>query len=121
MQMGEARTAHLWTCAWRRTAAPVTAFAIWLASPCAAFAHDPILSCFENKTGTITCEAGYSDGAPSAGQTIRVSQPNQRLILENKFGKDSSFTFKKPGMAFIVEFIGDTSHRATFDSEDLGQ
>jgi len=95
--------------------------ALWLASPSAVFAHDPILSCFENKTGAITCEAGYSDGAPSAGQAIRVSQTNKRLILENKFGKDSSFTFQKPDVPFIVEFVGDSSHRATFDSEDLGQ
>ncbi len=85
-----------------------------------AFAHDPILSCFPNKDATVTCEAGYSDGAPSAGQTIRVLQTNKRLILEDKFGKNSSFTFKRPPAEFIVEFIGDSSHKASFDSEDLG-
>jgi hypothetical protein len=88
-----------------------------LSSP--ALAHDPIISCFDNKDGTITCEAGYSDGAPSAGQTIRVMMPNKRLILENKFGKDSSFTFKKPEGDFLVEFIGDVGHRAAFDSADI--
>lgn len=87
----------------------------------AARAHDPILSCFDNNNGTITCEAGYSDGAPSAGQTIRVTQTNKRLILEDRFGKNSSFTFKKPNVDFVVEFIGDPSHRATFDSEDIGK
>jgi hypothetical protein len=109
--------------AWVRTGAcaGAPAVVILLASPSTVFAHDPILSCFENKTGAITCEAGYSDGAPSAGQAIRVSQTNKRLILENKFGKDSSFTFKKPDVPFVVEFVGDSSHRATFDSEDLGQ
>lgn len=84
-----------------------------------AFAHDPIISCFDNKDGTITCEAGYSDGAASAGQTIRVMMPNKRLILENKFGRDSSFTFKKPEGDFLVEFVGDPGHRAVFDSSDL--
>ncbi len=84
-----------------------------------AYAHDPILSCYENKDVTVTCEAGYSDGSPSAGQTIRVVQNNKRLILEDRFGKDSSFTFKKPDVGFTVEFLGDPSHRATFDSEDL--
>ena len=87
--------------------------------PAPAFAHDPIISCFDNKDGTITCEAGYSDGAASAGQTIRVMMPNKRLILENKFGRDSSFTFKKPEGDFLVEFVGDPGHRAVFDSSDL--
>ena len=91
--------------------------AVMIASP--AFAHDPIISCFDNKDGTITCEAGYSDGAASAGQTIRVMMPNKRLILENKFGRDSSYTFKKPEGDFLVEFVGDPGHRAVFDSAEL--
>jgi hypothetical protein len=95
------------------------AVALSLAFSSSARAHDPILSCFEAKNGSITCEAGYSDGAPSAGQTIRVKQTNGRLILENKFGKDSSYSFKKPAVPFIVEFIGDPSHRAELDSEDI--
>jgi hypothetical protein len=95
------------------------AYGLFISLSTPALAHDPIISCFDNKDGTITCEAGYSDGAPSAGQIIRVMMPNKRLILENKFGKDSSFTFKKPEGDFLVEFIGDVGHRAAFDSADL--
>lgn len=92
-----------------------------LGVPGIAFAHDPILSCFENADGSVTCEAGYSDGASASGQTIRVLLANKRLVLEDKFARNSAFTFKKPAGDFIVEFIGDVAHRATFDSEDLGK
>ncbi len=89
---------------------------LW-AAPAAA--HSPLVACFDNEDGTITCEAGYSDGASSAGQVIRVLQTNKRLILENVFDKKGTYTFKKPVTAFFVEFIGDTAHLATFDSVDL--
>ena len=121
MQTVVARRAVWRAWALLRARGAVLALSLLLASQGAVLAHDPILSCFENKAGAITCEAGYSDGAPSAGQAIRVSQTNKRLILESKFGKDSAFTFKRPDVPFIVEFVGDSSHRATFDSEDLGQ
>ena len=86
-----------------------------------ASAHNALISCFDNKDGTVTCEAGYSDGAPAAGQIIRVMETNKRLILEDKFDKSNSFTFKRPAVNFIVEFFGDASHSATFDGEDLTQ
>lgn len=86
-----------------------------------AHAHDPILSCFENSNGSVTCEAGYSDGASASGQLIRVMLANKRLVLEDKFPRNSAFTFKRPAGDFVVEFIGDSAHRATFDSEDLGK
>lgn len=85
----------------------------------AASAHNALISCFDNEDGTITCEAGYSDGASSAGQVVRVLQTNKRLILEDKFKKDGTYTFKKPDVAFYVEFIGDAAHLATFDGDDL--
>lgn len=92
--------------------------AIALAAAPAA-AHNALISCFDNGDQTVTCEAGYSDGASSAGQVIRVLQINKRLILEAKFSKDGTFTFKKPDVAFYIEFIGDSTHMATFDGEDL--
>jgi hypothetical protein len=87
--------------------------------PAAASAHNALISCFDNKDGTVTCEAGYSDGSPAAGQMVRVMEANRRLIIEEKFDKANSFTFKRPDTNFLVEFIGDTSHIATFDGDDL--
>lgn len=83
-------------------------------------AHAPLLNCFENDEKTaVTCEAGYSDGASAAGQMIRVREASGRLILEAVFDPSSSFVFDKPGTPFFVEFIGDPSHVATFDGDDL--
>ncbi len=84
-----------------------------------AHAHNALISCFDNGDNTVTCEAGYSDGAPSSGQLVRVLQTNKRLIVEAKFDKEGTYTFKKPDVAFYVEFVGDSSHVATFDGDDL--
>lgn len=92
-----------------------------LAQTGGAAAHSPLLSCFDNDDGTVTCEAGYSDGASSAGQTVRVREASNRLILESVFGSDGTFSFKKPDMNFVVEFIGDPSHFVSFDGEDLAK
>ena len=97
-------------------AAAVSAVLLHIAS---ASAHTALITCFDNGDATVTCEAGYSDGASSAGQVIRVSQTNKRLIIEAKFDKEGTYTFKKPDVDFYVEFIGDPSHLATFDGEDL--
>jgi hypothetical protein len=86
-----------------------------------ASAHNALISCYDNGDETVTCEAGYSDGASAAGQVIRVLQANKRLILEDKFKKDGTYTFKKPSVAFYIEFIGDPSHQATFDGDDLAK
>jgi hypothetical protein len=84
-----------------------------------AQAHAPIISCFDNGDDTVTCEAGYSDGASSKGQTVRVLLDDQRLVVESKFDDDGTFTFDKPEAGFYVEFEGDPSHLATFYGEDL--
>jgi hypothetical protein len=104
----------------RRSNTVVSAATILLmAGTGTASAHAPLLSCFDNENGTITCEAGYSDGAPAAGQLIRVREANGRLILESVFDTASAYSFDKPKSPFVVEFIGDPSHVATFDGEDL--
>jgi hypothetical protein len=82
-------------------------------------AHSPLLACYDEGEEQVTCEGGYSDGAPAAGQTIRVLTPARRLILEARFDRSNTYKFRKPVTAFLVEFEGDSSHLATFDGEDL--
>lgn len=84
-----------------------------------ASAHAPLLACYDNANGTVLCEAGYSDGASSAGQAARVMSSDQRLILEGKFDDGGTFTFDMPEGDFYIEFEGDTSHHVTFYGEDL--
>jgi len=84
-------------------------------------AHSPLLACYDNGDGTISCEAGYSDGASAAGQVVRIISSDQRLIAEGAFDEVGTFTFAKPEPGFYVEFEGDASHLATFYEEDLYQ
>ena len=97
----------------------MVAGALLCADPAAA--HTPIVACFDNGDDTVTCEAGYSDGAPSVGQTVRVLTSNRRLLEQSVFDKTNSYSFKKPAEPFIVEFEGDPSHVAIFDGDDLGK
>lgn len=101
--------------------AALGAAAAWLALAASAAAHAPLISCFDNDDGTITCEAGYSDGASAAGQVVRVREANTRLIEEAVFDKTGAYTFKKPAVPFTVEFFGDASHIAQFDGDDLNK
>ena len=67
----------------------------------------------------MLCEAGYSDGASSAGQAVHVFNDEQRLILDGVFDASGTFIFDQPEGGFYVEFEGDSSHIATFYGEDL--
>jgi hypothetical protein len=96
-----------------------SAIAFLVAGTSTSTAHAPLLSCFENENATITCEAGYSDGSSAAGQIIRVREQSGRLILESVFDPSSVFVFSKPSAPFVVDFIGDPSHVATFDGDEL--
>jgi hypothetical protein len=85
-----------------------------------ASAHSPLLSCFRNTDMTITCEAGYSDGAAATGQAIQVIDLAQRIVLEDVFGTNSDFTFTPPqDPGFQVVFIGDTAHIATVLDDEI--
>lgn len=117
--MSALRRAFIGTLRRRVGTVPVTTVMLVIAGTGSGMAHAPLLSCFDNENGTVTCEAGYSDGAPAAGQLIRVREGNGRLILESVFDKASAYSFDKPAAPFTVEFVGDPSHVATFDGEDL--
>ena len=69
------------------------------------FAHTPILVCYENGDGTITCEGGFSDGSSAKGVEIR--------------DKNSEYTFKKPKGSFIVIFDAGPGHVVKVKSEDI--
>lgn len=85
----------------------------------AAFAHAPIMACYDNGDETVTCEAGYSDGASSHGQGIRILAPSGDPVIEAVFDAAGSYTFSRPKLpSFAIEFIGDSSHKlVVFDDE----
>jgi hypothetical protein len=86
-----------------------------------ALAHSPIMSCFENEDKTVTCEAGYSDGAPSTGQQFAAFSLDGRLLFEDTFTDNSDYTFTPPDLAdgFYVEFIGDAAHTVIIYNDEI--
>jgi len=102
----------------KRPLISATAMLFPLCGPAAA--HSPLMSCFENEDKSVTCEAGYSDGASAANQVFRVYDVDGRLLLEGQFAGDSSYTFEAPAIdAYEMEFVGDDSHQITVFSDEV--
>ena len=92
--------------------------AILFAQPAAA--HAPLLDCYDNGDASITCEAGYTDGSSASGQIIRVRDADNRLLFEDHFDANGSFTFDQPDAAeFQVQFEGDQFHSVVLYSLDI--
>jgi hypothetical protein len=90
-----------------------------LGAAAVAYAHNAICSCFENDNGTITCEGGFSDGGKAVGVPLRVFDQSGKVLVEGMMGKDSTFTFPKPKVAFRVEFNAGEGHTVTIDGRDI--
>jgi hypothetical protein len=75
-----------------------------------AYAHTPLMACFDNGDGTITCNGGFSDGSSAAGVEVRVVDHNDEVLLEGKMSAGDEFTFKKPVGPFTVVFDAGPSH-----------
>lgn len=75
-----------------------------------AFAHTPILLCWDNGDGTVTCEGGFSDGSSAKGVEMRVEDENKKVLIKGVMDKNNEFTFKKPDCPFIVVFDAGPGH-----------
>jgi hypothetical protein len=83
-------------------------------------AHAPLLDCYVEDDGAITCEAGYSDGSSAANQAIQVRDEDDRLLFEDHFGADGTFHFPRPEAAvYHVQFVGDPAHSVDLYSSDF--
>jgi hypothetical protein len=90
-----------------------------LAAAATAYAHNAICSCFENEDASITCEGGFSDGGKAVGVPLKVIDQAGKVLLEGVMGKDSSFSFPRPKVAFRVEFNAGEGHIVTIDGRDI--
>ena len=84
-----------------------------------AFAHTALMSCIDNGDGSVTCEAGFSDGSAS-GVEFKVLQ-NGKVIIEGKFDKDSMYTFKKPEGEYKARMFAGEGHEVIVDSKDISK
>lgn len=101
----------------KRTMFLGTLLAIGAAMP--AMAHAPLLDCYIDGD-EITCEAGYSDGASATDQVIRVRDDAHRLLFEDRFDADGSYSFTPPDAdEYHVQFEGDQFHSVILYSTDI--
>jgi hypothetical protein len=93
------------------------AFAVFLAgtillslsSP--VFAHKPLLSVGDNQDGTVSVEAGFSDGASAAGHKIILKdEKTGSVIAEHRVGEDGTLQLKKPSVPYIVVLDAGEGH-----------
>ncbi|CEM63114.1 hypothetical protein DWQ65_06415 [Treponema phagedenis] len=82
-------------------------------------AHTPLLLCYDNGDGTITCEGGFSDGSSAKGVEIRVVDNKNKVLIKGKLDKNSEFTFKRPKGNFSVIFDAGPGHVVKVKSEDI--
>ena len=83
------------------------------------YAHAPILLCWDNGDGTVTCEGGFSDGSPATGTEIRVEDESGKVLVKGKIDKNNEFTFKKPEGKFVVIFDGGPGHTVKVSSSKI--
>ena len=84
-----------------------------------AAAHMPLFDCFDNGDGTITCEGGFSDGAPATGVVIRVMDSQGKVMEQGELDAAGSITMKKPTAEFSVTFTAGTEHSITVLGDDI--
>lgn len=85
----------------------------------AAFAHSPILNCFDNGDGTITCEGGFSDGSSASGVKMRITDAEGKDILEGKMNEDSEYSFNKPETDYKVIFDAGEGHAVEVEGSKI--
>lgn len=84
-----------------------------------AFAHSPLMSCFDNGDNTITCEGGFSDGSSASGVKTMVKSAEGKVILDSKMNEDSELTFDKPAGGYMVIFDAGEGHSVEINGADI--
>ncbi|MGM0623816.1 MAG: hypothetical protein ACQESH_07315 [Campylobacterota bacterium] len=84
----------------------------------AALAHTPVMSCFDNMDGTITCEAGFSDGSSASGVTFELQQSGE-TVAKKKFDDFSEVVFDKPNGTYTAIMNAGEGHLVKVRGDDI--
>ncbi len=76
-----------------------------------AYAHTPLMVCFDNGDNTITCQGGFSDGSSAAGVLMQIQTPSGRIILSGRMDSTAEFIFTKPRGDFVVVLDAGPEHQ----------
>lgn len=97
-----------------RAFAAILAGTILLCWSGAAQAHKPLLSVGDNQDGTISVEAGFSDGSSAAGHKIILKdEKTGGVISEQRVGEDGTLDLKKPTVPYTVTLDAGEGHIVT--------
>lgn len=84
-----------------------------------ALAHTPLMACFDNGDGTITCNGGFSDGSSASGVAVRVIDERESIIIQGTMDRDGEYTFDRPGGRFTVVFDAGPGHVVKERSDNI--
>lgn len=84
-------------------------------------AHTPLLSCYDNADGTVTCEGGFSDGSSASGMEMRVENTQGQVLVRGVMGENSEYTFDKPATPFTVVFDAGDDHLVEVNGKDISE
>ena len=83
-----------------------------------ALAHTPLLSCFDEGDGTVTCEGGFSDGSSASDVNFYVDQGGKKVI-EQKFNELNTVNFPKPADAYEAVFDAGEGHKVIIKGDKI--
>lgn len=83
-----------------------------------ALAHTPLLSCFDEGDGTVTCEGGFSDGSSASGVNFYVDQGGKKVI-EQKFNELNTVNFPKPADSYEAVFDAGEGHKVIIKGDKI--
>jgi hypothetical protein len=83
-----------------------------------AWAHTPLMSCFDAGDGNIICEGGFSDGSSASGVDFRVEQDG-KVILETKMDEYGEVQFSKPDKPYVAIFSAGKGHEVRVKGKDI--
>lgn len=86
-----------------------------------SYAHTPLVTCYDNADGTITCEGGFSDGSSASGVELRVETTRGRILLKGEMSENSEYTFDKPATAYKVVFDAGEGHLVEVHGREISQ
>jgi hypothetical protein len=84
-----------------------------------AFAHPPFCICKMIDATTVRCEGGFADGTGVPGVKLDVIRYDESVVLETKFGADSTVSFKRPEGEFYILFDAGAGNSFDVDYKDI--
>jgi len=84
----------------------------------AAYAHTPLMSCFDEGDGTVTCEGGFSDGSSASGVEFMVEQ-GSKTVLKTRLNEFSEINFEKPQGDYKAIFNAGEGHVVAINGKDI--